>query len=94
MKVRGVRVELGSVENALLHADGVKEAAAFVAGNDLVAFVAGDLALDTQMLGNICAKSLPPGAVPRKIVALSLLPRLSNGKLDLAQLKTMATERG
>lgn len=94
VKVRGVRVELGSVENALLHVDGVKEAAAFVVGNDLVAFVAGDLALDTQMLGNICAKSLPPGAVPRKIVALSLLPRLSNGKLDLAQLKTMATERG
>jgi len=92
VKVRGLRVELGSVENALLHADGVKEAVAFVAGNDLVAFVGGDLALDTQMLRKICAKSLSSGAVPHKVVALARLPRLSNGKLDLAQLKTMATE--
>lgn len=94
VKVRGARVELGSVENALLHADGVKEAVALVAGTDLVAFVAGDLALDERELGNICAKSLSPGAVPHRIVALAKLPRLSNGKLDLARLKTMATEQG
>src|SRR5680860_390124 len=94
VKVRGLRIELGSVENAVLHADGVKEAVAFVAGNDLVAFVGGDPALDTRMLGKICAKSLSSGAVPRRIVAVSKLPRLSNGKLDLARLKAMAAERG
>ncbi len=94
VKVRGLRIELGSVENALLHADGVKEAVAFVAGNDLVAFVGGDPALDTRLLGKICAKYLSSGAVPHRIVAVSKLPRLSNGKLDLARLRAMAAERG
>ena len=94
VKVRGARVELGSVENALLHADGVKEAVALVAGNDLVAFVAGDLTLDAHILGSMCAKSLSPGAIPHRIVALPKIPRLSNGKVDLAQLKTMAGQRG
>jgi L-proline---[L-prolyl-carrier protein] ligase len=93
VKVRGLRVELGSVENALLSVNGVTEAVAFVTGTDLVAFVGGDPALDTRMLGKVCASSLSSGAMPHKIVALSKLPRLSNGKLDLAQLKAMAAER-
>ncbi len=94
VKVRGVRVELGAVENALLHAEGVKDCVAVVAGNALVAFVAGDVDLDTQLLANLCASSLSSGAVPHKIVALPKLPRLSNGKLDLVQLKTLAAESG
>jgi len=94
VKVRGVRIELGAVENALLQADGVQEAVAMAAGNELVAFVAGDRALDTRALKTVCAKSLSSGAVPQRIVALPTMPRLSNGKLDLVQLKTIATEQG
>lgn len=93
VKVRGIRVELGAVENALLNTDDVKEAVALVAENELVAFVAGDLSLDTKMLKTICAEALSSGAVPLKIVALPNMPRLSNGKLDLVQLKAIAAKR-
>ena len=93
VKVRGIRVELGAVENALLSTDGVKEAVALVAGNELVAFVASDRTLDTKILRNTCAESLSSGAVPLRIVALPSMPRLSNGKLDLVQLKDKAAAR-
>ena len=90
VKVRGVRIELAAVENALAPVAGVKEAAAVVVENDLVAFIAADKKIDVTLLEDACRSCLPMGAVPHKMMRLATLPRLSNGKLDLRKLKDLA----
>jgi amino acid adenylation domain-containing protein len=91
VKVRGLRIELAAVEHALLATAGVKEAAALIIGNDLVAFIATDCPIEDHQLRTTCKDALPPGAVPHKFVSLPNLPRLSNHKLDLAHLKALAS---
>ena len=91
VKVRGVRIELAAVELALLPLDGVREAAALIVGNDLVAFVAGDQPIEAMALRSACKDALPPGAVPHKFFSLRQLPRLSNHKLDRTRLIDLAS---
>ncbi len=90
VKVRGARVELATVEAALMASEGVVEAVALVINQDLVAFVSCEGDMDKKTLCQTCAQFLPPGAVPHKFVSVVSLPRLSNGKLDLVALKALA----
>ncbi|HEY9420940.1 MAG TPA: condensation domain-containing protein, partial [Thermoanaerobaculia bacterium] len=86
VKIRGVRVELGEVEAALLRQPGVREAVA-VAREDglgparLVAYVTGE-DLDGQSLRDALSRSLPEPLVPAAVVALESLPLTPNGKVD------------
>ncbi|HEX6901809.1 MAG TPA: non-ribosomal peptide synthase/polyketide synthase, partial [Thermoanaerobaculia bacterium] len=86
VKIRGVRVELGEVEAALLAQPGVREAVA-VAREDgfgparLVAYVTGE-GLDGMELREALSRSLPEPLVPAVIVALESLPLTPNGKVD------------
>ncbi|HEV2845916.1 MAG TPA: amino acid adenylation domain-containing protein, partial [Thermoanaerobaculia bacterium] len=86
VKIRGVRVELGEVEAALLAQPGVREAVA-VAREDglgparLVAYVAGE-GLDGAELREALSRSLPEPLVPAVVVALESLPLTPNGKVD------------
>jgi len=93
VKVRGVRIELGEVEAALLRQPTVREAAAGVRGDGgvgedraLVAWVvpitgsggAGWLSELRSALG----ASLPGAMVPSRWVELAALPRTPGGKID------------
>lgn len=93
VKVRGYRVELGEIENALLGINGVKEAATFTAGKtgklELVAFVSPANG-DEEQLKKELSQLLPEYAIPRRIILLEKLPRNANGKIDRITLKQEA----
>jgi len=92
VKFRGVRIELGEVEAALLEHPIVREAVVMVRGEAahamLVAWVVlaepvDDLAL---VLRGPLERRLPRSMIPSVFLALPALPRLANGKLDRSAL--------
>ncbi|HLM66101.1 MAG TPA: amino acid adenylation domain-containing protein, partial [Longimicrobium sp.] len=92
VKVRGYRVELGEVEDALRRHPAVTDAAATVredAPGDrvLVGYVAVDgEAPSPAELKAFVTERLPEYMVPTFVVALGALPRLPNGKVDRGAL--------
>ncbi len=95
LKVRGVRVEPGEVEQVLRGHEAVRDAAvvahAGVHGPELAAFVV-PAATETSAdaLRAYLRSRLPEQLVPARLVPLDDLPRLPSGKLDRAAL----AERG
>ncbi len=87
VKLRGIRIEPGEVEAALLALPGVREAVVVVReqGGDrrLVAYLAGDPASSSPEAARAAlAARLPEAMVPSVVVVLGALPRTANGKLD------------
>jgi amino acid adenylation domain-containing protein len=92
VKLRGYRVELGAVEDALLRLEGVREAAVVAADDQLVAFVAGAPGLTP---GSVIAHTraiLPREAVPGLVAVLARLPRNANSKIDRTVLASRVSE--
>src|ERR1700752_48877 len=101
VQIRGVRVELGEIENLL----GAHEAVADVAvidrddadGNKfLVAFLTTKNGTGTELLRQYLAEHLPPTMLPSAFVELDQLPRTLNGKIDrkaLPDLELLQAER-
>ena len=93
MKLRGYRIELGEIEAALLAEPGVAEAYVMVheeaKSKSLVAYVAAPAAdggaLEPALLERLRAR-LPEHMVPRRVLALSALPRTRHGKVDRERL--------
>lgn len=99
VKLRGYRVELGAVEQALLAIDGVKHAAAAVQlrGDEprLVAFLVATDAHAPPSLEHVRAAlrvSLPIYMVPSDFAFLLSLPTSIAGKLDRKQLPQLFSE--
>ncbi|WP_158734379.1 non-ribosomal peptide synthetase [Streptomyces sp. NRRL F-2747] len=94
VKLRGFRIELAEIEEALTRHPGVTRAAVLVrryrAGDDrLIAYVvpaAGPEAPDEERLREHAAGILPGYMVPAAFVLLDGLPLTSHGKLDRAAL--------
>jgi amino acid adenylation domain-containing protein/non-ribosomal peptide synthase protein (TIGR01720 family) len=87
VKIRGVRVELGEVEAALLAQAGVLAAAALALPGpggsvQLVAYVVAAAAISSETLESELVRRLPAQLVPALFVRLDALPRLPSGKLD------------
>jgi acyl-coenzyme A synthetase/AMP-(fatty) acid ligase len=88
VKLRGFRVELGEVEAALLGHPAVKEAAAIVLGEGLVARLVAVLGVGDEPAPTLldvkrhCAIRLPRYMIPDDIQAMPALPRTGNGKVD------------
>ncbi|MFE7763803.1 amino acid adenylation domain-containing protein [Streptomyces sp. NPDC057438] len=94
VKVRGFRIEIGEVENALLGVAGVRDGAVVVAGGGhLVAFHSGR-PLAAGELRDRLAASLPAYMVPSVFHWRESLPLTANGKTDRRTLTALAGELG
>ena len=98
VKVRGHRIELGEVEQALLEHALVREAAAAVREDapgerQLVAYVVADREVGVAALREHLQARLPGYMVPSMVVQLDALPLTPNGKVDLDKLPAPAGAR-
>ena len=85
VKLRGLRVELGEIENCLLAQPGLREALVLLhEASSLLAYVvpAAGASLDLDALRAALSQALPDYMVPSRFLLLDALPRLPNGKLD------------
>ncbi|HVR98384.1 MAG TPA: YqcI/YcgG family protein, partial [Thermoanaerobaculia bacterium] len=89
VKLRGFRVELGEVEEALLECPGVRAAAVTMReGTSLVAHVVPDL--DAATLRSELESRLPAYMVPASFLFLERLPLTPHGKVDRKALERTA----
>jgi acyl-coenzyme A synthetase/AMP-(fatty) acid ligase/acyl carrier protein len=95
VKVRGYRVELGEVEQALRAHPGVAQGAVILRDDELVAYAVAKQAgyavshsdrPTSEKLVEWLAAQLPAYMVPSAVVLLEQLPLTANGKLDRAAL--------
>ncbi|KAH7041934.1 hypothetical protein B0J12DRAFT_762382 [Macrophomina phaseolina] len=94
VKLRGQRIELGEVEQALANIDGCRNATASVISGVLVAFclVQKDEVTAKQLMTE-SRRWLPAFMVPGDIVILEDLPRLPSGKVDRKGLEASYKQR-
>ncbi|MFD7662743.1 amino acid adenylation domain-containing protein [Streptomyces sp. NPDC059788] len=96
VKVRGFRIEIGEIENALLRVPGVRDGAVVVTeraghGARLVAFYCGPGTLGTDLLRGRLARSLPAYMVPSAFHWRGgTLPLTANSKTDRKALAALA----
>ncbi|MET8759982.1 non-ribosomal peptide synthase/polyketide synthase [Lentzea sp. NPDC004782] len=83
LNVRGVRVEPGEIEAALVAAPGVEQAVVVLRDDRLVGYVTGDV--DPVRLRHDLATRLPAHLVPA-VVVITEFPRTTSGKIDRAKL--------
>ncbi|MGU3437529.1 amino acid adenylation domain-containing protein [Actinomycetes bacterium M1A6_2h] len=89
VKIRGLRIELGEVESALMNQQAVDHAVAVAHTDDrgeteLVAYVAsaGAHHIDTEELTGALSRVLPSYMVPTLFMVLDDMPLSANGKVD------------
>ncbi|MGV9743685.1 amino acid adenylation domain-containing protein [Rhodococcus zopfii] len=90
LKIRGVRIEPGELETALLAAPGVRQAAVVAIDGALVAFAAATGTTVDDLTG-IVATSVPSYRMPTRFRVVEELPVTTNGKLDLIALTELDT---
>lgn len=93
VKIRGVRIEIGEIENALREHESIKDVAvvdlADADGNKyLCAYVVLRNPIETGELRNFLTQSLPIYMVPSAFVVREELPRTLNGKINRKALPT------
>jgi len=101
VQIRGVRVELGEIENLLRAHEAVADAAVIdrddTEGNKfLVAYVTLTNGTGSEPLRQHLAERLPPTMLPSAFIELDQLPRTLNGKIDrkaLPDLELLQAER-
>ncbi|KAI1265006.1 non-ribosomal peptide synthetase [Xylariaceae sp. FL1019] len=101
VKIRGFRVELEEVENALItSSEGQVKTAAAIAighghanvsdGNERIVALVTPVGVDLAALRHNIRALLPSYACPSQIIAISKLPRTANSKLDRQKLRDIA----
>ncbi len=87
VKLRGQRIELGEVEQAILRTKGCHGAVASVVAGILVVFCAvdGSPGMAEAVLES-CRSWLPRSMVPGDVVTMAEFPRLPSGKVDRKRL--------
>ncbi|POX43712.1 amino acid adenylation domain-containing protein [Streptomyces sp. Ru72] len=96
VKVRGFRIEIEEVENALLKVPGVRAGAVAVTQDDrdrrLVAFCCGEHPPDDDTVREHLGRRLPAYMVPSAFHWRDHLPLTGNGKVDRKALAALAGE--
>jgi len=99
VKVRGFRIEIGELENALASLEGVGEAVAATYANragelELCAFLVlrDGVARSEADLRAELRRTLPAHLLPTRLVMLPALPVSSNGKIDRKALPVLMAE--
>ncbi|WP_405469555.1 non-ribosomal peptide synthetase [Streptomyces canus] len=93
IKIRGFRVEIGEIENALLRVAGVRDGAVVVVrGTQLAAFCAGPEPVGADAVRERLAASLPDYMVPTVVHWREHLPLTANGKTDRRTLTALAED--
>ncbi|MCB9228015.1 MAG: AMP-binding protein [Deltaproteobacteria bacterium] len=98
VKLRGLRIEFGEIENILLSHSNVVDAVAYVKGEHekaiLLAIVSTSNAVDNleQDLKVLLRKKLTEYMIPDKIYISSTIPCQPNGKIDRKALKNFRVE--
>ena len=88
VKLRGQRVELGEIENAVYRHPSVRTVSATIMADVLVAFaLTRDKAVTVSSVREICAKWLPTYMIPREMILLENFPYLPSGKIDKRKLE-------
>lgn len=90
LKIRGFRVEPGELEAALLALAGVSQAAVKVAGEQLYAYVVSERSSE-DLLSELRGH-LPDYLQPTRLLKLTALPRMANGKIDRQALPAPANQ--
>ncbi|WP_116141580.1 non-ribosomal peptide synthetase [Trinickia diaoshuihuensis] len=97
VQVRGIRVEPGEIEQALLAHAEVRDAAVLAdksnGGVRLLAFVSAGTAIDETQLRDHLARHIPQAWIPARMLVLDALPRALSGKLDRQALLALAGAR-
>jgi amino acid adenylation domain-containing protein len=95
IKLRGLRVELGEIENTLSSIEGVRSCAVMIRriqnSDHLCAWYVADGpadSLDPPGIRERLAKTLTPYMVPTAYLRLGVMPKTPNGKNDLRALPT------
>ncbi|KUJ06998.1 uncharacterized protein LY89DRAFT_767318 [Mollisia scopiformis] len=89
VKLRGQRVELGEIEEAVYKHQGVKTVSAVVLANALLVFaLVSDVNIHTEDVMNTCSKWLPKFMIPSEIILLQKFPYLPSGKVDKRKLES------
>jgi|GEM_PF-1205342 len=96
VKLRGLRVEPGEVEAAIMAAGadlpgGIKECAVLVDGQHLLAWVS-PATVDETLLIAALQQRLPEAMVPARVVAMPVLPKTANDKIDKRALPRVVVE--
>ncbi len=84
VKLRGLRIELGEVENRLQALVAQTPCAVVMQHNQLLAFIAKDL--DTTTLKQQLKANLPGHMVPDRFFCIPMMPLNANGKIDRKKL--------
>ena len=97
VKISGFRIEIGDIENALLRVPAVRDGAVVVAeradrSKQLVAFYSGRRPLESGVLRDRLAESLPAYMVPSAFHWRESLPLTPNGKINRTTLTALAGE--
>ncbi|CAK0762499.1 glutamate-1-semialdehyde 2,1-aminomutase [Gammaproteobacteria bacterium] len=97
IKLRGYRIELDEIQNALIAQPGIREAVVVVTGQGdhdqrLAAYLVADdgVALQISVLRAKLGARLPDHMIPAHFVVLDKLPLTSNGKIDRQALPALA----
>lgn len=93
VKLRGQRLELGEVEQAVLRTSGCHSAAAAVVESILVVFCAVDDGVTEADVASKCKDWLPQFMVPGEVILMDEFPRLPSGKVDRKRLKADYQDR-
>ena len=90
VKLRGLRIELGEVERAILSCEGVNQAVALIRpvnGSDsLCAWYSADIRIDEDLVREHISKRLTAYMVPSALMRLDEMPQTPNGKTDVKSL--------
>ncbi|KAF7682086.1 nonribosomal peptide synthetase 2 [Alternaria burnsii] len=83
VKLRGQRVELGEIEQAIMRIPNCRTATVMIVQESLVAFCAADWREITRTdVLNICSHWLPAFMVPSDVFFIDAMPQLPSGKVD------------